>query len=92
MGRKSNERKCRVCGCTDNHACPNGCEWSDIDETLCTVCEDAVEALAAWFLDARRPAVGKLIKEFRRQVRIVVDEMNGAAARTAEATTCKETL
>jgi hypothetical protein len=31
-----NERKCRVCGCTDNHACPGGCYW--VEPGLCSVC------------------------------------------------------
>lgn len=29
-------RTCRVCGCTDDHACPGGCWW--IDEDLCSEC------------------------------------------------------
>jgi ParB family chromosome partitioning protein len=29
---------CRVCGCTDDHACPNGCFWLDQSETLCSTC------------------------------------------------------
>jgi len=27
---------CRVCGCTDNNACPEGCSWADSTYTLCT--------------------------------------------------------
>lgn len=30
---------CRVCGCTDNHACPGGCYWVEPD--LCSRCADA---------------------------------------------------
>jgi len=30
---------CRVCGCTDDHACPEGCSWVDRDHTLCSACE-----------------------------------------------------
>lgn len=26
---------CRVCGCTDDAACPGGCEWAD---DLCSRC------------------------------------------------------
>lgn len=29
---------CRVCGCTDARACPEGCAWADGTETLCTSC------------------------------------------------------
>lgn len=27
---------CRVCGCTDDHACDEGCYW--IDDSLCSTC------------------------------------------------------
>jgi hypothetical protein len=30
------DRKCSVCGCTENQACANGCAWVDWD--LCSVC------------------------------------------------------
>lgn len=30
------ERKCRVCGCTWNNACRNGCYW--VEEDLCSNC------------------------------------------------------
>ncbi len=30
------EQKCRVCGCTENHACPGGCYWVEWD--LCSKC------------------------------------------------------
>ncbi len=32
-------RRCRVCGCTDDHACPGGCWWVSSD--LCSACADA---------------------------------------------------
>ncbi len=31
-------RKCRVCGCTDDHACPSGCWW--VEANLCSACAD----------------------------------------------------
>lgn len=31
-----NQRKCRVCGCTDFHACPGGCYW--VEDDLCSRC------------------------------------------------------
>lgn len=31
-------RKCRVCGCTDDRACPEGCYWVEAD--LCSECVD----------------------------------------------------
>lgn len=29
-------KKCRVCGCTDDFACPGGCYW--VEEDLCSEC------------------------------------------------------
>jgi hypothetical protein len=29
-------RYCRVCGCTDDYACDEGCEWAE--EDLCSAC------------------------------------------------------
>jgi hypothetical protein len=31
---------CRVCGCTDNHACEGGCSWVDDEHTLCSRCAE----------------------------------------------------
>lgn len=28
--------KCKICGCTDNHACKGGCFW--VDDDLCSAC------------------------------------------------------
>ena len=35
MGKK---RKCRICGCTDEHGCVGGCYW--IEEDLCSKCAE----------------------------------------------------
>jgi PRTRC genetic system protein A len=32
-------QRCRICGCTDERACPGGCEW--IEPDLCSRCEAA---------------------------------------------------
>ncbi|MEG0854567.1 MAG: AAA family ATPase [Angelakisella sp.] len=29
-------KKCRVCGCTNDHACPGGCYW--VETNLCSRC------------------------------------------------------
>lgn len=29
---------CRVCGCTEDAACPGGCSWADKTKTLCSRC------------------------------------------------------
>lgn len=35
---------CRVCGCSQQDACPEGCDWSEHD--LCTACTAEKEAAA----------------------------------------------
>lgn len=34
--------RCRVCGCTDEHACPDGCYW--VEEDLCSACDGKAES------------------------------------------------
>lgn len=29
---------CKICGCTDKIACPDGCAWVDAQHTLCSAC------------------------------------------------------
>ena len=36
--RVQNEPVCRVCGCTENNACPGGCWWAEDD--LCSACAE----------------------------------------------------
>lgn len=40
--RKLEIRFCRNCGCTDEHACPEGCNW--IENDLCSSCRPALVA------------------------------------------------
>ena len=28
--------ECKICGCTQNNACPEGCYW--VEKNLCSVC------------------------------------------------------
>ncbi len=35
---------CRVCLCTDQEACPEGCEWTDESHSLCSACEGLSES------------------------------------------------
>lgn len=37
--------KCRVCKCTQERACDNGCGWAPKRGDLCTNCAAIVEAL-----------------------------------------------
>ena len=39
-------RTCRVCGCTDNRACPGGCHW--VAEDFCSQC-CGVEGSTDWY-------------------------------------------
>lgn len=34
----STEKRCRVCGCTENNACEGGCYW--VEDDLCSKCEE----------------------------------------------------
>ena len=36
-------RSCRVCGCTDDHACEGGCSWVTAD--LCSACYELMEII-----------------------------------------------
>lgn len=38
MEKKAEERQCRICGCTENHACSGGCYW--VEDGLCSACAD----------------------------------------------------
>lgn len=40
-----NERHCRICGCTENSACPGRCAW--VGEDLCSTCGDTNAQAAA---------------------------------------------
>jgi hypothetical protein len=31
-------QRCRVCGCTENRACPGGCFW--VEDDLCSACAE----------------------------------------------------
>lgn len=35
-------QRCRVCGCTDDAVCPDGCEW--VEEDLCSNCVQVLDA------------------------------------------------
>lgn len=36
LDRVSKEQVCRICGCTQENACPGGCCW--VEEDLCSSC------------------------------------------------------
>lgn len=46
--------RCRICGCTDDHACPGGCSWVAPD--LCSTCEGLRQHVLDELLrDQKRP-------------------------------------
>ena len=59
--------RCRVCGCTQVDACPEGCGWAKGHEDLCATCAAAAETLAIWLMAARRPNRAALWREAVRQ-------------------------
>ena len=36
--QKEHIRYCRVCGCTEDYACPGGCSWSQGRTFICSKC------------------------------------------------------
>jgi hypothetical protein len=53
------EPTCRICGCTEFRACPEGCYWADEDMTLCSECYWIVDLLDRDFdvFDRHPPAI-----------------------------------
>jgi hypothetical protein len=52
--RTGKPRTCRVCGCTDTHACANRCWW--VAEDLCSNCSGPPPRRATAFTVPRRAA------------------------------------
>jgi hypothetical protein len=48
-------RSCRVCGCTDDHACEGGCSWVEPD--LCSACAEATAIPAGIPFDSTKGGV-----------------------------------
>jgi len=51
---------CRYCGCTEEHACPDGCAWADDTLMICTTCEELALELGYAALDALVELEGRL--------------------------------
>lgn len=69
--RKPRPGVCRVCGCTDEAGCLEGCSWADAEHTLCTslVCQLVeVLGLAAEYLTTIKaePLAGECRRALRR--------------------------
>lgn len=57
------EAKCRVCGCTDERACPVGCSWIKAD--LCSVCAEFGEALYRFMDSTWHPSLAGIQRLYR---------------------------
>jgi hypothetical protein len=55
MPRDRDDPRCRFCGCREDRACPGGCAWLDVAQTVCTACRAIAVAWAA--LPSRRPSM-----------------------------------
>ncbi|MDE2104577.1 MAG: hypothetical protein KGL39_45500 [Patescibacteria group bacterium] len=58
--------RCRVCRCTEVHACAGGCLW--VEEDLCSTCAVTAEGLVAWQMNARRANWAALLRETEREL------------------------
>jgi len=61
-----NGTRCRVCGCTYEHACAGGCGWAANEKDLCTTCETAIAAVAVWYEDAVKSSRTALKREVEK--------------------------
>lgn len=52
---------CRVCGCTDDEACPEGCYW--IAPDLCSACDGTPGAAAKGTIRGLRAAITRIRHE-----------------------------
>lgn len=63
---------CRVCGCVDEEACKEGCEWADRAHTICTACV----GLTAEEIAAKRAAAAESLVTMHT---MIVAELEGLA-------------
>jgi hypothetical protein len=61
--------KCIVCGCTQEHACPEGCSWSLYSPPVCSSCVEIFAFARLW------GAVMDLESKARRQTRANIQGM-----------------
>lgn len=72
--RKLKSGTCRVCGCTYDDPCPEGCGWANVEQTLCTslVCQ-LTNALAyverVGFTKGARAFAKRVLRRARKEAR-----------------------
>lgn len=88
--------RCRVCYCTYEKACANGCDWARGEGDLCTNCAEVVEAIrhhrevVYWFSWARlRKEADQPLARAKRGKRGAVRERGGAPKHLELATNVK---
>jgi hypothetical protein len=59
--------RCRVCKCTQERACGNGCGWAPGQGDLCTNCADIVKTLGNYVEVAYRFNVTGLLRELNEK-------------------------
>jgi hypothetical protein len=61
--------QCQQCGCTDNHACPDGCFWVFRSPPMCSRCVfDAIAAAAVGFDEETRFAIGERLVDLADRI------------------------
>jgi hypothetical protein len=81
---------CRVCGCTEEHACDGGCSWVDRACTLCSACAGTPADLAyalrwiAHLLRAEIPVHGSRTAALRSTCAIAIEAHKRAARKAPE--------
>jgi len=59
--------KCRICGCTEDHACPTGCGWAAAPgsrrvQDLCTRCFEFMVHLVSYVEESNRVSKASLAR------------------------------
>jgi hypothetical protein len=69
--------KCRICGCTYEHACNGGCSWVR-NEDLCSVCDEFRDQLNDYAQRARRVSAASLKRLFEEARERFLDSLRRA--------------
>lgn len=63
------QRACRVCGCTDDRACPGGCYW--VEDDLCSRC--AAMGKRESFITKVQAFISLFVEDFAAEVSLKID-------------------
>lgn len=73
--------KCRVCKCTQERACANGCGWARGEGDLCTNCAVIAEMIREYREVAYRFSLTRLMAEANRPIGRVMGARLAAEAK-----------